>query len=1115
MDTPRIPTLWTYALSGLRYYWRSHAALLLGAAMASAVLTGALLVGDSVRHSLRQMAAQRLGKVHYALSSADRFFRDELGASLRSGWPGGVASGLRLSGVASLADGSARANDVQVLGVNGEFWRLVSPSGESWPTGTTDNVVAINERLANQLRVHAGDEIVLRVPKASPLSREAPIAPQEDASAALRVKVGNILASNQGGDFNLQASQIPPFNVFLPLATLQKQAEAAGQANLLLAGGVPGDPDAASGTNRLRQLQSLVAGRWTLADAQLELRAPATNRWAELRTSRVFMDEGMAQVAVKADPQAWGVVTYFVNELSAGGRTTPYSTVCAADGPWMPGDLKADEMLVNQWLAEDLQVKPGDTLAMKYFVVGNRRNLEEKSASFRVRAILPMEMPSADARLMPDFPGLSKAENCRDWDAGFAIQLDKIRPQDQAYWDRYRGTPKAFIRLAAGQRLWASRFGSLTAVRYPLASAEAVADRLRRDLDPAQFGLAFQPSRALALAASGQGQDFGQLFLGFSFFILAAALLLAVMLFHFGVEQRAPEIGLLLAVGFHPSRVRRLLLLEGAAVAALGSALGVALGNVYAEGMVRALTTIWREAVNTSALEFHGSFQTGAAGGLASFLICLATLWHAARRQVRHPAHWLLTAGREMADGLASMSGHSPAGSRTAAWTCSGAILIAVLAAVEGTLNSALAAPMFFLAGAGLLTAGLAGFAWLLRMASLRTRAPSWRALGWKNLARRRRRSLSVAAMLAMGTFIVIAVGVNRLDANRDANSRQSGTGGFALLGQSALPLVQDLNAAEGRDFLGLEAKEMADVRLVPLRLREGDDASCLNLNRAQRPRLLGVNPRELAERQAFAFATVPAGATPAEAWLALDREQPDGSIPAIGDAASIQWALGKSIGDLIAMEDENGRRFQLKLVGAVAHSILQGSLVISERSFLKLYPSETGSRWFLIDAPAGRSVAAAAHLSRVLRDYGFEAGSTVTRLAMLDAVQNTYIATFQVLGGLGLVIGCLGMGLVVARNVIERRSELALLHALGYRARQIRKLVMWEHAVLFSIGMAVGLGAALVSVAPNWSSGGGWEAYRTVFILAGVVLVSGFLWTWLAALLALRQEWLEVLRGE
>ena len=74
--------------------------------------------------------------------------------------------------------------------------------------------------------------------------------------------------------------------------------------------------------------------------------------------------------------------------------------------------------------------------------------------------------------------------------------------------------------------------------------------------------------------------------------------------------------------------------------------------------------------------------------------------------------------------------------------------------------------------------------------------------------------------------------------------------------------------------------------------------------------------------------------------------------IPAIGDQASIQWALGKKIGDTVDYTDEHGNPFKVRIVGAVANSILQGSLLIDETEFVKRFPGESGYRMFLVDAP-------------------------------------------------------------------------------------------------------------------------------------------------------------------
>src|SRR4029077_19648057 len=138
----------------------------------------------------------------------------------------------------------------------------------------------------------------------------------------------------------------------------------------------------------------------------------------------------------------------------------------------------------------------------------------------------------------------------------------------------------------------------------PEAFATTLTSQLQSALVPAELGLRFEPVRAQALAAANQAQDFGGLFLGFSFFLILAALILMALLFQFGLEQRTTEIGTLLALGFTPARVRRLFLSEGMAVAFLGGVLGVLGGIGYAKAMLHLLTTLWRDAVGGSALRF-------------------------------------------------------------------------------------------------------------------------------------------------------------------------------------------------------------------------------------------------------------------------------------------------------------------------------------------------------------------------------------------------------------------------------------------------------------------------------------------------------------------------------
>ena len=1091
-------TSWTLIRRSLWFHRRAHLGVALGAAVGSAALIGALLVGDSVRGSLREMALARLGATHFALAANDRFVRADLAGELGRAEKSLCAPVMQLPGTASAQDASARANQVQILGVDERFWQLANQPPAF--TNIPPEAVVLNQPLADQLKANVGDTILLRVQKPSLLSRDAPISSQEDSAIALRLKVQAVVSPEQFGRFSLQANQIAPFNAFVNLSWLQERVAQKGRANLLLLANSSGG----TGTNEILQATKALRDNWQLADAELELRG-VPGGGSELRTDRVFLDPASVDAARKAVSNAQPIVTYFVNELGTAAAATPYSMVTAMGDPIVLLDMKDDEILLNDWLANDLQTKIGETLTLTYFVIGNGRALEERTNVFRIRDIVPLKGAAADRTLMPDFPGLARAESSSDWDTGFPINLKRIRPTDEQYWKDYRGTPKAFVTPAAGTNMWANRFGEFTAVRFPKSagSVEQIRAAIRQNLDPASVGLSFLPVRETALAATAQVVPFGELFLGFSFFLIVAALLLMALLFQFGLEQRAVEVGILLALGFGPRRVRRLLLLEGVALALVGGIVGALGGIAYAKAMLRGLTTIWRGAVGTSSLQYHAQPETLVAGTLGAAVVAVITLWLALRRQARQPARELLAEGASEA--------RLNAGTKRSrgAW-------VGIIAGVAGIGTVAYAfwqgekasADTFFSAGSLILIAGL-GFAtaWLAAHAVGKQPAQlTIGGLGLRGCARRRKRSVTTIGLLACGAFLIVAVDAFRQDANQNATARSSGTGGFALIGESALPITYDLNGKAGRDFYGLNSPQLADVHFAAFRVRDGDEASCLNLNRAIQPRLLGVNPG------AFTFADAAKGLA-GKGWLMLkDR---GGEIPAIGDENSIQWAMGKKVGDTLDYTDERGRPFKVRLVGAVANSILQGNLIIDEAEFVKCFPGESGYRMFLIDAPSNVMTNAAGALSRALQDAGLELATTAKRLNAFNAVQNTYLSTFEILGGLGLLLGSAGLGIVVLRNLQERRGELALMLAVGFRRRAVQRLVLSEHGALLGLGLGLGILAAAIAVLPALLSAGSQIPYGTLALTLSAVLLNGLVWTWLATRLALRGRLLDALRNE
>jgi len=1187
-------TFWMLIRRSLRFHARAHLGVVLGAAIGSAALIGALVVGDSVRGSLRQRALERIGRTQHLWEGRDRFlFRHISAWEAQSGRS--CAWALHLPAIASARQGETRANQVNLYGVEPTFWAFSAARAN---TDVETNSVLLNQSLALQLGVKAGDIVLLRFRKPSPFSVEEPLSPQSKNSTALQLKVQGILTSAQLGDFSPVVGVAPPRNAFMRLDQLEDATGLDFRANLFLEARAA---ERLFGRARVRlwywmEEHRLHRPRWLASNQMLIRNAnPLEGRggWfdsrllnldtrlalgldydfleqkgvVELRSKRVFLDPPVVRTLTDATrpPSRWGVVTiptgseqllltYLANLLQAGTNATPYSMVTAAGPPYTPADMRDDEILVTDWLADDLHVQPGDWIALTSFVPESGAKLLESTNRFRVRGIVPFAGIYDDRTLMPDFPGLENADSTRDWDAGFPVDLKRIRPKDEAYWKEHRGTPKAFVTLAAGQRMWGNRFGDVTAIRFPIpAGVEPGKYRWNLDtaflqrLRPEELGFKLEPVGEQALKAAEQGQDFGQLFLGFSIFLVVAALLLMALLFQFGLEQRAADIGTLLALGFTPEQVRRLFLREGAMLALAGSLLGALGGLAYAKAMLWGLATVWRSAVGPSSLQFHATPTTLAIGVFSGTVVAMLTIWLTLRKQARQPPRELL--GGEVQSLKFKVQSRG-------AWVAAGsglaAAAIVIWALVRGESANAGA---FFGAGALLLVAGLGwAAAWFGRMAREAGAARlTLGGLGVRGCARRRKRSLATVALLACGSFLIVAIGVFRLDANRDATLRSAGTGGFALMGEATMPVVQDLNTRSGREFFGLGADELAGVNVVPLRVRAGDEASCLNLNRAQKPRLLGVKPELLAGR--FTFANVAKGLDRRGGWELLrsssqrkealtdesqmangksqmDRSLPASAltnnsalrtshsalgdeVPAIGDANSIQWALGKKVGDTLDYVDEQGRAFKLRLVGAVANSILQGSLLIDEAEFVKRFPGESGYRMFLLDAPSNAVPQVSATLSRTLQDVGLELTPAAERLNAFNAVQNTYLGTFQILGGLGLLLGSAGLGVVVLRNVLERRGELGLLVAVGFRRSALQRLVLSEHGALLGLGLGIGIAAAAVAVLPAIVSPGTQLPYGSLALTLAAVLLNGLLWTWLATGHALRGNLLAALRNE
>lgn len=334
---------------------------------------------------------------------------------------------------------------------------------------------------------------------------------------------------------------------------------------------------------------------------------------------------------------------------------------------------------------------------------------------------------------------------------------------------------------------------------------------------------------------------------------------------------------------------------------------------------------------------------------------------------------------------------------------------------------------------------------------------------------------------------------------------------------ETLLPIVHDLNDPAGRDAMNLPAAgALQRVRFDRFRVRPGDDTSCLNLYQPKNPRILAATQDFInAGRFAFQSSLAESPEERANPWLLLNGELDGGAIPVITDANSMTYVLHMQLGDEIVLPGSSERPIRLRLVAALSDSIFQGELLMAEPRFIRVFPEWEGYRFFLADAPLGQTGDLTALLESRLSDFGIDVASTSERLAGFHRVEYTYLSTFQMLGGLGLILGTLGLGAILLRNVLERRRELALLRALGYTQADFLAMVVAENVLLLVGGLVVGTFCALLAIAPMFLDRGGRLPVVTLAILLVGVLGTGLLASLGATVAALRSPLLPALRAE
>ncbi len=1087
--------LFKLLLRNLSYYKKEHLLLLTGLILSAAVLTSALIIGDSVSYSLNKIASDRLGNTQQIIQTQERFVPYSFSQTLSDELEIPIAPVLMIRGLAASDQSETRIPNVQVCGVDNRFWKMADCKMPQ----LNDNEVIVNKKLASKLNLKVGDEVFVRIEKVSFVSNNAPFVPDENNSIALRMMVREIADEKSFGNFDIRTNQISPYTVFFSIEKLSKLNFDAVFANLMLV---------ATNDKTTSEISEAIKKCWSIEDLNLKFRKIGNQKKVELSSDRIFIEDTILNLlkskGLNPEPQ----ITYLINYIRSNNKYTPYSFVSALS-VYPNHVLDSNEIIINKWLAKDLQININDTVQLQYYTVESFRKLEEKSASFIVQDIVDIQGFANDRMLMPAFEGLAGVDHCNDWNAGIPIDFSKIRDKDEKWWTDYKGTPKAFIAYEKAVQLWSNDFGSSTSIRFDLqADTTKIKQTILSGINPSDIGINIQNIKKDAGWSASNAVDFAQLFLALSFFLILSAFILSAMLFSMLLTQRQKEQGIYRSLGLRKFSIYKIFYFEGLTNAIIGSFLGVFIAILFSHLILVSLNSIWFDIVRTSSIKIHILPMTLVFGFLLNLALSAFVIYLSLRANFK----------KQIAE-LNKKNTFDLSGQKSKTKKITGIIFsISTALFISLFLYSILTdiyqnSSLFFMSGFLLLASLTSLFTFFLLSNTKSSIFLSNTKLALRNLSFHLKQTIGISLILSIGIFIVISTGANRTDLSRNSHENNSGTGGYEYYIASNIPVITDMTTKEGRTKVGLN-EDFNNLSVVQMQRFNGDDASCLNLNKIIRPSILGVNPDSFINRSSFSFVNTIQN-TKQSPWELLSSECPANCIPAISDQTVITWGLGKSIGDSIAYSNEKGDTIYLVLVAGLANSVFQGNLIISDRNFTTQFPSISGSSVMLADIETSQSEELKENLENAFRNYGVEIESCSDRLATFNSVTNTYLDIFLILGAIALILGTFGFAIIIVRSIHAAKHNFAMMQAYGITTGKIRKIIIIEYLILLFSSTLIGILTAAIASLQSLMASNSHIPYPLLISLIAIFLLNGIIWIFVGSYISLKKNFISNLRNE
>jgi ABC-type antimicrobial peptide transport system permease subunit len=1000
-------TIIKLALRSIRYYLPLVIIISLGVAVATAVITASLITGSSFNASLSKYLNMRRGDINSVLQSSSFVhynFADEIDNS---------SPVLSLTAAGENSKSSVIPS-VNIYGISNKFNDIFPKSFMNMPSGRS---IIINNSLSNDLDVKVGDDIYLNFQKLSDINSTTLFADRNayKNTIKLKFKIQQIIDDNGAGSFVVSGSSLQPRVAYIDYSWLSKRLNIKNKVNLILSK----DNYSTFSQNVQKNISDKDLGLFTI-DSFIYFNGV------------VFPEEIVNKLGKAYTP----ISTYLVDKLEYGSYSASYLMV--SYNPILNfKQIADDEIILLKWVADDLKVRKGDKINLYYQRYVRNGTFQLEKRSLKVKAIVSNDLPYLNRNFSPEISGVTDVDEIGSWDAPFPFVSSRVTARDEEYWKLHRAAPRGFISEKLMKSIWMHEGNKdwVTSLISPSISGDLENDV--KTIPLKNFGIFVIDYYDLINKASSGKTDMTSLLISTGIFIIAAAVLFALLFMQLMIDYRKKQIGISLTCGLDSNIIKKQFLIEGSIISFFGVITGVVFGIFLSYLLIEKFNTVWNISGGLK-IDCSYNFSDILISAISVFILMLFMIWRNINISIKNENVIALIYNIP----IFSKKNYKISKFYIYFFICA---VVTFIIAYNNIMGRFLAA-IFLLLSLILFSKNYFYTFNYEKFDQLKV----VNRLIQSNL----KRVILIIVMISSSVFILMST-ATFIKTDKFREDLSSSTGYSCRIDFPDVPTFS-LSSRLGRESAGIstdDEKILKNVDFIPLFNNIGDDISCVAADKPTGVKIIGIT-KEFVEKskEKYDFSTTKSN----HIWA---------------DEETLYWSL-KYISGKGEIPVKDGRVYSFNSATPMLDSIFGSEVLISENDFKQMYPSITIPSIYMVSIPNNND-----DVIQLLRARLGPLGATVRKsseiLKSYHNVQNGYIEIFVNLSIIGLLLGIFAHQAIIFRTSWEMRREIAILNALGLSKTEINNIFLHFIIMITMVGAIIGITSALVTVIPAISTNG------------------------------------------